>query len=95
MFKHFFQHCFIGRPLSLHSIVSEDAGIESRTVATLALAQVLKGAKLEIFGSRVFIQIRPVDGLSLKIAILYFMELSPTSLKFLSAVGEGVKNLKR
>jgi hypothetical protein len=58
----------------------------------------LKGPKLEIFGSRVFPQIRPVwvgdlgirqknltfYGLSLKIVVLYCLALSPTSLKLLS-----------
>jgi hypothetical protein len=35
-FMYFIQHCFICRPSGF--AVSEDAGIESRTVATLALA---------------------------------------------------------
>ena len=77
---------------------------------------ILKGPKLEIFGSRVFPQIRPVcvgdlgtrrknskfHGLGLKIAVLYFLALSQTSLKIfkryrrrrkqiLSAVGDGGK----
>jgi hypothetical protein len=34
--KYFFQHCFICRPTD--STVSVDAGMESKTVATLALA---------------------------------------------------------
>jgi hypothetical protein len=36
MYRYFIQHCFIGRPSE--STVSEDAGIEPRTVATSALA---------------------------------------------------------
>jgi hypothetical protein len=65
----------------------------------------LKGPKLEIFGSRVFPQIRPVwvgdlgtrrknskfDGLGVKIAVLYFLAMSPTLQSFLSAIGDGVK----
>ncbi len=35
LFMYFIQHCFICRPSD--SIVSEDAGIDPRTVATLAL----------------------------------------------------------
>jgi hypothetical protein len=36
-------------------------------------------------------QIQNVDGLGLKIAILYFLALSPTALKHISAVGDSVK----
>jgi hypothetical protein len=36
MYRYFIQHCFICRPFE--STVSEDAGIEPRTVATSALA---------------------------------------------------------
>jgi hypothetical protein len=35
-FMYFIQHCFIGR--SSESTLSDDAGIEPRTVATLALS---------------------------------------------------------
>jgi hypothetical protein len=63
----------------------------------------LKGPKLEIFGSRVLTHIRPVwvgdlgtrqkiiqnfDGLGLKIAVLYFLVLSPTSLNDFTAVAD-------
>jgi hypothetical protein len=55
----------------------------------------LKGPNLEIFGYRVFTQIRPAwvgdqgtrpkipnfDGLGLKIAVSYFLAMSPTSQK--------------
>jgi hypothetical protein len=37
---YFIQHCFICRPSD--STVSEDAGIEPRTVATLALEDILR-----------------------------------------------------
>ncbi len=38
-------------------------------------------------------KIQNFDGLGLKIAVLYFLALSPTSLTFLSAIGDDVKKL--
>ncbi len=68
---------------------------QHRFQAILPEVDYLKGPKLEIFGSRVFTQIRPGWigdletrpknstnlWLGVKIAILYFLALSPTSLK--------------
>ncbi len=63
--------------------------------------RVLKGTKLEIFGSRISTQIRPVwkgdlgsrpkNSTFEKIVLFYI--LSPTSIKNLSAVGDGGKKL--
>ena len=67
-----------------------------------ARGRTLKGPKFEIFGSGVFTQIRPVwvgdlgtrpkiqnfDGLDLKIALSYFLALSPSSLKILNDIAD-------
>ncbi len=78
-----------------------------RTYDTEEDLRILKGPKLEIFGSRVFTKLRPVwwvtqelnrkiqnlDGFGLKIDILNFLALSPIQLKnILTTVGDGVKN---